>query len=108
MHLRSRSCVRAVSRPTIQLTARLERLAGDEAHGLSLGNLDHGAGLRIARGARLAVRGLERAEADEGDRVTLLERRVMPSITDSMACAALLFVPPMSLATFAISSCLFI
>ena len=34
----------------------LERLAGDEAHGLPLGDLDRGAGLRIARGARLAIR----------------------------------------------------
>src|SRR5688500_15272122 len=40
----------------------LERLAGDKPHRFAFRNLDGGAGLRIPRHARLAVRGLECAE----------------------------------------------
>src|SRR5687768_9941656 len=50
-----------------------QRLAGTEADDATLGNLDRGAGLRIAGGARLALGGLERTEADEGDRIAALE-----------------------------------
>src|SRR5688500_10450925 len=51
-----------------------ERLARAEADDATLRDLDGGAGLRVARGAGLALRGLERAEADERDRLSLLER----------------------------------
>src|SRR5207237_2691498 len=52
----------------------LERLTGAEAHDAALRNLDRGARLRVARGARLTLRGLERAEADEGNRLAFLQR----------------------------------
>src|SRR5687768_18503418 len=52
----------------------LECLAGTEADDATLGNLDGGASLRVAGGARLALGCLERTEADEGDRIASLER----------------------------------
>src|SRR5215204_1730021 len=52
----------------------LQGFAHAETNDAALGDLDGGAGLRVASGARLAQRRLERAEPDERDRVTLLER----------------------------------
>src|SRR5436190_19166321 len=52
----------------------LEGLARAEPDDAALRNLDFRAGLRIASGARLALGGLERPEADERDRLSLLER----------------------------------
>src|SRR3954471_11280766 len=52
----------------------LERLPRAEADDAALGNLDGGAGLRVARRARFTLRRLERTEPHERDRVTFLQR----------------------------------
>ena len=52
----------------------LEGLAGGEAGHAALGDFDGGAGLRVARDARLAAGHLERAEAHERHGVALLQR----------------------------------
>src|SRR5687768_10516443 len=52
----------------------LEALAHREADDPALRNVDRRAGLRVARGAGLAARRLERAEADERHRLALLQR----------------------------------
>src|SRR5688500_674187 len=51
-----------------------EGLPGREADDATLWNLDCGAGLRVARRARLPLARLEGAEPDEGDRVAFLQR----------------------------------
>src|SRR5215212_5032048 len=51
-----------------------QRFARRESHDATLWDLDRRAGLRVAGRARLALRGFERAEADEGDWFTFLER----------------------------------
>src|SRR5689334_6748225 len=56
------------------LDSLLEGFAGGELRNAALRDLDGGAGLGVAGGARLAVQRLEGAEADERDRVALLER----------------------------------
>src|SRR5512134_151618 len=53
---------------------RLEVLAGAESDDATLRDFDGGAGLGVARGPRLALRGLEGAEPDERDRLPFLER----------------------------------
>src|SRR5437868_2322678 len=52
----------------------LQRFALRESHDTPLRNLDRRTRLRVASGARLALTGLERAEADERDRVAFLQR----------------------------------
>src|SRR4051812_47498759 len=52
----------------------LERLPRAEADDAALGNLDGGAGLRVASRTRFTLGRLERTEPDECDRVTLLQR----------------------------------
>src|SRR6185436_14180402 len=47
----------------------LQRLAGDEPHGFAARDFERGAGLRVSRDARFALRGLESAKPNEGDRV---------------------------------------
>ena len=87
--------------------SRLERLAGGEADDATLRNLDRGAGLRIARGARLALRRLERAETDESDRLALLQRLgdAFDERIDGGCRAGLR--EPVSSAIFEMRSCLF-
>src|SRR5439155_8363593 len=57
------------------LTDRVfQRFTRGESHDTPLRNLDRRTRLRVASGARLALTGLERAEADERDRVAFLQR----------------------------------
>ena len=86
---------------------RLQRLAGGEADDPALRDLDRGACLRIARGARLPLRGLERAETDEGDRLALLERLGDALDERIDGRRAFVLVMPVSCAIFEMSSCLF-
>src|SRR5688572_14553193 len=65
----------ARKRADVMLADRgLERLARREADDPPLRDRDGRTRLRVACGARLALRGLERAAADECDRVAFLQR----------------------------------